>query len=164
MLTFFLNLPSSLFVWWCCHILTGMAKNNFFKMTQKDKFLVITSRTWFFNMVANQASGSNMAASYNDEPPTSYVSCSRLSGIRVLADSIISEPITGYLVWCHTTKLHTSLWWKFIDILFSDMLFEAVKKKKRINIHFISHFTWSPPLICFVLFVHFSRAFAWWIQ
>ena len=163
MLTFFLNLPSSLFVWWCCHILTGMAKNNFFKITQKDKFLVITSRTWFSNMVANQASGSNMAASYNDEPPTSYVSCSRLSGIRVLADSIISEPITGYLVWCHTTKLHTSLWWKFIDILFSDMLFEAVKKK-RINLHFISHFTWSPPLICFVLFVHFSRAFAWWIQ
>ena len=49
-------------------------------------------------MGANQASETNMAAICNRERPTSYESCPRLSGIRVLEDSIIWEPITGYLI------------------------------------------------------------------
>lgn len=83
-------------------------------------------------MVSNQASRSNMAAICNHERPTSYESFSRLSGIRVLEDSIISELITGYLIWCHHYKVAYLTLMKIHRYLFFRYAFWSCETKNEL--------------------------------
>ena len=104
------------------------------------KFFVVTSLTWFSNTVANQASGSNMAATCNHEFPTSYVSCSILfQALRSLCSRGL-DYLGAYRAF--------SLKWPAAMLIYWNKRKHLHEKRVQLPEDFVGTPTW-PPFHCF---------------